>query len=206
MKTYSNYLAEVSSAQALKNATRAATPNKRQEDILSARRKARTEGKPTPQSTTTTKPNTTTTAIVKAQPKSLPSDKGSAIQKRPSTAITPRPAAQQTSTGGALVKARSNKLANSGIKKVDVKVDEPRPQRPGTTRPDTKPETATDKPPKPDKPDKPDKPQKPKRDACPAGQFYFAGQCRFKGSPLQTDDSASTGSVGGVKMKNTIDS
>jgi len=204
MKTYSNFLAEVSSAQALKNATRAATPDKRQQEILAARRKARAEGRPTPQSTTTTKPNTTTTAIVKTQPKSLPSDKGSAIQKRSSSAITTRPAAQQTSKGGAIVKAKSNKLAQPAVKKVNVKVDDPKPKtekKPVEPVPNDRPDETTVLP---------DKEKKPKRDACPAGQFYFAGKCRFnpnvKASKLDTDDSVATGSVSGVKMKNTIDS
>ena len=136
-------------------------------------------------------PRTSSSAIVKRPQQKLPNSKGSALAVRPS--------AKQTSRGGAIAKSNTAKITNPNIKKARVRVDQPEQQtkRPGTTRPATKPTTTTTT-----------KPQgKERREPCPAGQVRFAGKCRFNPNLKQpvrdTDDSVSTGSVQGLKTKNS---
>ena len=122
----------------------------------------------------------TTSSIVKPQSKS------GALAKRPSQGIT---------------KAKSNKLANPNIKKVDVKVDKPKFQakRPGTTRTTTttttKPETTTTKP----------ETTTTTRPSNTSSEKPKAKERKF-GLPqvnkLDTSDEVATGSVRGLNFKN----
>ena len=138
MKTYTQFIAEApTEAEAAKIAP-GISPEKRRAALeRNARNQARRDT-PTKQKKQKALPagnqggdiqKTTTSSIVKPQSKS------GGLAKRPSQGIT---------------KAKSNKLTNPNIKKVDVKVDKPKFQarRPGTTRTTT---TTTTKPDKQDK-------------------------------------------------------
>lgn len=204
MKSYNNFLSEAISASRLaqlaaKGKGGAAAAKMKADNLTSSAVKAR--------STTTTKPKSlpgtgsSGGALVKRNPKTLPSGSGGAITKKtqPSVSggsggsLTRRPSAQQTGKGGAVVRAnRTGKLDNRGVKKVDVKVDKPRPQRPGTTRTtdtsvaDNNTDTTTTQ----------SVNQKKKKNKKKSG-------IRFPSiDKLQTDDSTSTGSVSGLQYKN----
>ena len=205
MKSYNNFLSEAISASRLaqlaaKGKGGAAAAKMKADNLTSSAVKAR--------STTTTKPKSlpgtgsSGGALVKRNPKTLPSGSGGAITKKtqPSMSggsggsLTRRPSAQQTSKGGAVVRAnRTGKLDNRGVKEVDVKVDKPRPQRPGTTRTtdtpvvDNRPESTTTQ----------SNNQKKKKNKNNKSGIKFPSIDK-----LETDDSTSTGSVSGLQYKN----
>ena len=204
MKSYNNFLSEAISASRLaqlaaKGKGGAAAAKMKADNLTSSAVKAR--------STTTTKPKSlpgtgsSGGALVKRNPKTLPSGSGGAITKKtqPSVSggsggsLTRRPSAQQTSKGGAVVRAnRTGKLDNRGVKEVDVKVDKPRPQRPGTTRTtdtsvaDNNTDTTTTQ----------SVNQKKKKNKKKSGIKFPSID------KLETDDSTSTGSVSGLQYKN----
>lgn len=188
MKTFSQFNEAISAARLAQLAAKGkggAAKAKMAADGLKSQKKNIPTARPG-----TGMPRSGGSAIVKRPQPKLPNSKGSALATRPS--------AQQTSRGGAIAKSNSAKISNPNIKKARVKVDQPEQQtrRPGTTRPTT---TTTTKP--------QDKPQgREKKEPCPAGQVRFGGKCRFipKGAPARsTDDSVSTGSVEGLKTKNS---
>lgn len=205
MKTFSQFNEAISAARLAQLAAKGkggAAKAKMAADGLQSQKKnnptiRRPERKPTSNrgSVQTVRPGTGMprsggSAIVKRPQPKLPNSKGSALATRPS--------AQPTSRGGAIAKSNSAKIANPNIKKARVKVDQPEQQtkRPGTTRPTST--TTTNKP----------QPKgKERREPCPAGQVRFGGKCRTAPSIRQpvrsTDDSVSTGSVQGLKTKNS---
>ena len=206
MKSYNNFLSEAISASRLaqlaaKGKGGAAAAKMKADNLTSSAVKAR--------STTTTKPKSlpgtgsSGGALVKRNPKTLPSGSGGAITKKtqPSMSggsggsLTRRPSAQQTGKGGAVVRAnRTGKLDNRGVKKVDVKVDNSETQttRPGTTRTtdtsvaDNNNDTTTTQ----------SVNQKKKKNKKKSGIKFPSID------KLETDDSTSTGSVSGLQYKN----
>ena len=183
MKTYTQFIAEApTEAEAAKIAP-GISPEKRRAALeKNARNQARRDT-PTTQKNQKALPagnqgggiqKTTTSSIVKPQSKS------GGLAKRPSRGIT---------------KAKSNKLTNPNIKKVDVKVDKPKFQakRPGTTRTtttttETKPETTTTTKPSNKSSKKPE--AKERKFGLP------------QVNKLDTSDEVSTGSVQGLNFKN----
>ena len=187
MKTYTQFIAEApTEAEAAKIAP-GISPEKRRAALERNARRQAARDTPTTQKKQKALPagnqgggiqKTTTSSIVKPQSKS------GGLAKRPSQGIT---------------KAKSNKLANPNIKKVDVKVDKPKFQarRPGTTRTTTttttKPETTTTTKPETTTTTRPSNTssEKPK-----------AKERKFELPKLDTSDVVSTGSVQGLNFKN----
>ena len=189
MKTYTQFIAEApTEAEAAKIAP-GISPEKRRAALERNARRQAARDTPTTQKKQKALPagnqgggiqKTTTSSIVKPQSKS------GGLAKRPSQGIT---------------KAKSNKLANPNIKKVDVKVDKPKFQarRPGTTRTTTttttKPETTTTKP----------ETTTTTRPSNTSSEKPKAKERKF-GLPqvnkLDTSDEVATGSVTGLNFKN----
>lgn len=205
MKSYNNFLSEAISAARLaqlaaKGKGGAATAKMKADNLKSSTTTTR--------STTTTKPKSLPGtgsrggALVKRNSKTLPGGSGgSAVEKtQPSMSgsggsSARKPSAQQTSKGGAVVRAnRTGKLDNRGVKEVNVKVDKPRPQRPGTTRTtdtpvvDNRPESTTTKS---------NNQKKKKKNKNNKSGIRFPSIDK-----LETDDSVSTGSVSGLQYRN----
>ena len=189
MKTYQEFITEApTEAEAAKIAP-GISPEKRRAALERNARRQAARDTPTTQKKQKALPagnqgggiqKRTTSSIVKPQSKS------GGLAKRPSQGIT---------------KAKSNKLANPNIKKVDVKVDKPKFQakRPGTTRTTTttttKPETTTTKP----------ETTTTTRPSNTSSEKPKAKERKF-GLPqvnkLDTSDVVSTGSVKGLNFKN----
>ena len=183
MKTYTQFIAEApTEAEAAKIAP-GISPEKRRAALERNARRQAARDTPTTQKKQKALPagnqgggiqKRTTSSIVKPQSKS------GGLAKRPSQGIT---------------KAKSNKLANPNIKKVDVKVDKPKFQarRPGTTRTtttttETKPETTTTTRPSNTSSEKPK--AKERKFGLP------------QVNKLDTSDEVATGSVTGLNFKN----
>ena len=178
MKTYTQFIAEAPTEAEAARIAPGISPEKRRAALERNARRQAARDTPTTQKKQKALPagnqgggiqKRTTSSIVKPQSKS------GGLAKRPSQGIT---------------KAKSNKLANPNIKKVDVKVDKPKFQarRPGTTRTTTttttKPETTT---------------------TTTSSEKPKAKERKF-GLPqvnkLDTSDEVATGSVRGLNFKN----